>query len=465
MNTILFFDDWMLERRDCLDRIWGQPTFVKEIFTGFFPGFLGYAGYLTAFFDERLGRYVFYVGIFPPRADPDVFVVRLESDDPRHWENPVYEGSVTPAWKSFRNVVVDQDGNRFWPFAIQSLAGTPHADRGYFTTEWDFPGEKSYLGFSADGVHFAIDRENPWQDPGADAPGNLLWCDPPGHYVLFTRQVNTDRRIAVATTTDFERFSPLLTAIQPDALDSIGTEFYDMPARAYEDMYLGLPHVQSTDPFEKRRVKITGRMETQLAYSYNGVHWCRPNRDPFIGIRDYGLQGGGQVYVGEMLRTKDDKLLFFASCSKGEHAAYVDMQAAGVDTTGYFSPLLFEMRLDGFCSLKTRARDGILETKTLMLKGDRMRLNVRTTAHTAVRVEMLDGEEMTPIPGYTLDDSIPITGDHLFAEVRWKERSDLSELVDKPVRARLHMREAELFAIRLDCQAHFSNAAPINSLH
>ncbi len=100
-----------------------------------------------------------------------------------------------------------------------------------------------------------------------------------------------------------------------------------------------------------------------------------------------------------------------------------------------------------------------------MLKSERMCLNIRTTAHTAVRVEMLDGEEMTPIPGYTLDDSIPITGDHLFAEVRWKERSDLSELVDKPVRARLHMREAELFAIRLDCQAHFSNAAPINSLH
>jgi hypothetical protein len=99
-----------------------------------------------------------------------------------------------------------------------------------------------------------------------------------------------------------------------------------------------------------------------------------------------------------------------------------------------------------------------------MLQGDRMSLNVRTTAHTAVRVEMLDGETMEPIPGYTLEEAIPITGDHLFAEPRWKERCDLSGLVGKPVRVRVHMREAELFAIRLDCQAHFSNAAPLDSL-
>jgi hypothetical protein len=464
MKTMLFFDDWLVERRDCLERVWGRPAFVKEIFTDCYPGFLGYEGFITAFYDEGRGRYVMYLAVSPPKADPETFVVRLESDDPRQWPNPVYDVSATPAWKGFKDVVVDQDGERFWPFAVRTLAGTPHADRGYFTTEWDFPGEKSYLGFSADGLHFTVDRARPWADPGSDAPGHLLWIDPPGMYVLFTRRVNTDRRIVASTTTDFEHFSPLLTALQPDARDPVGTEFYDMPARRYEDVYLGLLHVQSTDPFEKRRVKMAGRIETQLAHSYNGVHWCRPVREPFIDIRDYGLNGGGTMYAMEIMRTKDDKLLFFATASKGDHDAYLDMQAAGTDTTEFFTPLLYEMRLDGFCSLKTRARDGLLETKTLMLQGDRMSLNVRTTAHTAVRVEMLDGETMEPIPEYTLEEAIPITGDHLFAEPRWKERCDLSGLVGKPVRVRVHMREAELFAIRLDCQAHFSNAAPIDSL-
>ena len=37
MKGIWFFDDWMLERRDCLERVWGKPSFVKEIFTEFAP--------------------------------------------------------------------------------------------------------------------------------------------------------------------------------------------------------------------------------------------------------------------------------------------------------------------------------------------------------------------------------------------------------------------------------------------
>lgn len=41
-----------------------------------------------------------------------------------------------------------------------------------------------------------------------------------------------------------------------------------------------------------------------------------------------------------MLHTQDDRLLFFASTSTGEHAAYTDMQAVGIDASGFFSPLL-----------------------------------------------------------------------------------------------------------------------------
>ena len=54
MKSILFFDDWMLERRDGLERVWGKPKFVKEMFESSYPGFLGYSGYITAFWDESL---------------------------------------------------------------------------------------------------------------------------------------------------------------------------------------------------------------------------------------------------------------------------------------------------------------------------------------------------------------------------------------------------------------------------
>ena len=83
-----------------------------------------------------------------------------------------------------------------------------------------------------------------------------------------------------------------------------------------------------------------------------------------------------------------------------------------------------------------------------------MQVNLRTPAHTAVRAQMLDGQTAEPIPGYTWEEAIPISGDHLFARVRWQEREDISELVGRPVRVELAMREAELFAIRLDCQVY-----------
>ena len=136
MRSILFLDDWMVEHRDSLERVWGKPQFVKEIFQEFYPGFLGYAGYISTFFDANVGRYVMYLAVLPPRADPDVFVTRLESDDPYNWDPPAYDTSVSPAWKGFQNVVVDQDGKPFWPFSVFPLADTPLAHKGYATTEW-----------------------------------------------------------------------------------------------------------------------------------------------------------------------------------------------------------------------------------------------------------------------------------------------------------------------------------------
>ena len=459
MKGIWLFDDWMLDRSDCLQRVWGKPTFVKEIFTRFYPPrSLGYAGYVTAFYDERLGHYVMYLYIHSSQ-----FGFRLQSEDPYNWPDPSCDPSASPDWKGFNDVVVDQQGNPIWAYAVHSLASTPLSDRGYVSTVLDIPRHLTLGGFSDDGVHFEIDRTRPWLDPGADNTGDILWNPQAGLYEIINRRVYGDRRIALSTTTGFEQFSRPVTILQPDAKDRLGTELYDMPARPYEDMFVGLLHVFTTDRFEEVGsdpkwpvIKYLGRMETELTYSYNGLYWYRSMREPFIGIRDYGLQGGGTVYGMEMLRTSDDSLLFFVQAAPGGHADYLQMQAAGLDTAGHFNVLLYEMRLDGFCSLKTWGHEGALRTKVIIPKAGEMSLNVRTMAHTHVRVQMLDGMTAQPIPGYTWDEAVPISGDHLFASPRWVERSDISELVGRPVRIEIAMREAELFAIRNECEAYYA---------
>ena len=456
MHTLLFLDNWLIERQECLERVWGKPRFVKEVFRDLHPNVLGYGGYHSVLFDERLGCYVMYLAVYPAEADPGVCVLRVQTADPYEWPDPVYDINANPAWQGFRDVVLDEQGTRFWPIYIQSLAGTPLAERGYLTTTYN-PNRQvrnSLFGFSADGLRFSLDQAHPWQPTRSDTWCGWVWNARAGLYQIFTRPVHVDRRIAVVTTQDWQHFTPATTILQPDALDRVGTEFYSMPTFAYGDLFIGLVHVFSTDSFEQRRIKMAGRMQTELTYSYNGFNWYRTPREPFIPTREYGVQGGGQVYAMQMLRTQDHKLLFFVHSSFGEHAAYPDMQQAGLDTRGFFNSLLYELRLDGFCALKTCGKDGLLRTKTIIPQAADLSLNVRTTKHTAVRVQLLDGESGQPIPGYTLDEALPISGDHLFAQPRWREHSDLSDLVGKPIRLEIAMREAELFAIRVECQLY-----------
>ena len=456
MQTILFLDNWLIEKQVCLERVWHQPRFVKELFDDFHPRVLGYSGYDTVFYDERLGKYVMYVAVYPPEADPGTFVVRLQSDDPTHWPNPIYDATITPAWKGFQDVVVDEQGERFWAVYNRTLHGTPHADQGYLMTTYhpDRKVRSSVFGFSPDGMRYRIDYDRPWQNSRADTWCGWLWNARAGFYQIITRPVHVDRRIATVTTTDWQHFTPPQTLLQPDAFDLPGTEFYSMPVIPYEDLFIGMVHLMNPDSFEERRVKMGGRVQTQLTYSYNGLNWVRTVRQPFIATRDYGLLGGGQIYGMELLRTRDNRLLIFSSASLGEHAAYPDMQQAGLDTRGFFGMTLHELRLDGFCSMKTWGKDGLLRTKTLIPQSGDLRLNVRTTKHTAIRVQILDGDSGEPIPGYTLDEALPISGDHLFAQPRWQDHQDLSALVGKPIRIEVLMREAELFAIRLPCQLY-----------
>ena len=466
MKAIFFLDDWLVERRVGLERVWGKPRFVKELFSNFHPHVLGYGGYYSLFFDQAQGRYVLYLAVYPPEADPGTFVLRLLSDDPTEWEDPVFDVNASPAWKGFQNVVTKEDGDRFWPLVTRSLRGTPLAERAEYVATLipsDRSDQNSYLAFSDDGLHFTVDRQNPWHNSRSDTWSGVVWNATAQLFQIYTRPVNVDRRVAVITTPDFREFSKPVTLLQPDAQDPLGTEFYSMPVRQYEDIFIGLVHLFRTDPFEERRYKMGGRTETELTYSYNGFNWYRTQRVPFIPVREYGQQGGGQNYGMEILRTEDNRLLIFTNGSRGEHAAYTDMQKAGIDTTGYFGPLLYELRLDGFCSLKTLGKDGLLRTKTIIPTDGAISLNIRTAPHTATRVQILDGETAQPIPGYTFEDALPISGDHLFAQPRWQEHADLSALVGQPIRIELSMRESELFAIRLNCQV-FVGRTPTDQL-
>ncbi len=64
-----------------------------------------------------------------------------------------------------------------------------------------------------------------------------------------------------------------------------------------------------------------------------------------------------------------------------------------------------------------------------------------------IRFEMQD-EQGSPIEGHTLSESAEIFGDEIVRAVSWDSGSDVSALAGRPVRLRVAMKEADLYAIR-----------------
>jgi hypothetical protein len=64
-----------------------------------------------------------------------------------------------------------------------------------------------------------------------------------------------------------------------------------------------------------------------------------------------------------------------------------------------------------------------------------------------VRVELQDAQGQ-PLPGFALNDCLPLSGDHLAVPVRWNDNPDLGPWQGQTVRVRLVLRSADLYSLQ-----------------
>ncbi len=107
----------------------------------------------------------------------------------------------------------------------------------------------------------------------------------------------------------------------------------------------------------------------------------------------------------------------------------------------------YTLRLDGFVSLHTGSGTGQVRTIPLRFDGDRLSINVSTSAAGSLRIglETIDGK---PYPGYALEDCDIVFGDSLDRTVTWKGQADVRPLAGKPVRLHIELRDADLYAFQ-----------------
>jgi hypothetical protein len=369
-----------------------------------------------------------------------------ESADGIHWEKPKlgileFNGSKDNnlVWGGpGNNMAVFKDGNPDAPPAERYKALVAQGIHGLV---------------SADGLHWRLLQAEPILTPGPfDSHNIAFWDHETRQYVAYTRGVRLDGRLGDgmesrfkggvrwvrrATSRDFRHWTKL-EPIQTG--DAPREEFYTNAAVRYErapDYLLMFP-----SRFASAREPIPGwkfgKGVNDIAFlsSRDGVHFDRTFLEAFVrpGL-DPGNWHERSLYMERgILQTAPDELSMYA------------MEHWRLDTVHIRR---LTLRPDGFVSLQGPYDGGEVVTRPLRFSGERLRLNVSTSAVGSVRVEIQD-ERSQPLKDFALDNCREIFGDELDRKVQWKSTATLGELAGKTVRLRFALRDADLYAFRFD---------------
>ena len=405
--------------------------------------------YATFLYDE--GRYrcwyePYYMqdGILAQRE-----IAYAESDDGICWRKPML--GLTTFNGSRENNLVDL-GTRGWAHG-QSVMKDPIAppEARYKMVSCGCDPERALAtAVSPDGLHWS------WVDPvltgnNSDTQNILHYNEATARYVLYTRQsdgVMQRRGVNRSESPVFGAFPPSVPVIESSLLDPPDRDTY---TNAYSQ-WPGAAMAHVMRPAIYRHTPDT--VEVHLAVSRDEMQWHWPLREePWV------LLPG---------RRREDMLTCY-SCAgiiptgPGEWSTFVSVKRQGHNhpENGYGTPLPDEgflrvpMREDGFVSLAAEGH-GQCWTIPFTLTSSEIRLNVRTRYSGSLRCALLaagageTGEavvEGQPIPGFTLDDCLPIQVDDVDIPLSWKGGS-LEALRGQTVRLQFELFKVDLFAIK-----------------
>jgi len=467
-KTWLFWDWWHVEHEDNVELCRGQATWRPE---GTYedPTF-DYLGCWPAVWRERESgawRMLYCNTGFP------LTLMGAESDDGVRWR-PMRRPDIEPPGEKYAPnhlftvqnanggpVYLDPvaaDGRPFKLYCIQR--GGPAVQRAKLDPESYFheivtgEGAKPYvadqrMATSADGLRWRLDEEARWGKPPwhPDPPINCYYNPRRREHVMITRPGWGDRRIAVQTSPDARAWSGPQLVMQPDPLDPPQVQMYGMPVIPYEGQFVGflwMAHFSNARRLERFN-QLWGTIDCQLAYSFDGVHFQRGLREPFVPLNEPGEPASGVVYPTCMVE-HEGELRIYSAATRDLHHQYAKTQFVRKGKGPPAAVTLHTIRKDGFTYLASRGHWASLTTKPLAILSPELRLNVQAS-YGEVAFQLAD-LNTRPLAGFTFDACEPIREeDSLDRPLRWKDR-DLQSLVGKAVRLEIQFRNARLYALR-----------------
>jgi hypothetical protein len=412
-----------------------------------------FSNYSTVIHDGAHYR-LYYRGLPTAKRElvADTVTCYAESPDGIHWTKP--ELGIVPLNGSKRNNVVLADpafSSDFSPF-LDGRPGVPGDERYKALGGTMRTGLVAFA--SADGIHWRKLREDPvfpsTKQPSFDSQNLAFWSESEQKYVAYYRTfkafpgLGKIRWITRATSDDFLRWSSPQEMSFGDA----------PPEHLYINQtspYFRAPHiyVSIAARFWPGRRSLTDEeiVQARIEEGYykdisdvvlfttrGGTKYDRTFLESFVrpGPGPNNWASRTNYPVLNVVQTGPVEMSFYVNRDYAQPTAHVTR---------------YTLRLDGFSSVHAPYAGGEMLTRALIFSGKEIEINYATSAAGGIRVELQDASGK-PVPGFTLDDSQEIIGDHIARVVTWKSGSSVAAVAGKPVRLRFVMKDADLYSIR-----------------
>lgn len=232
-----------------------------------------------------------------------------------------------------------------------------------------------------------------------------------------------------------------------------GIEFspqcYNVDAVAYESIMVGLFQIfrgPENEWYQQKGIpKVT---ELIPMFSRDGFHFSRHSRKPLIAAsREAGTWDRGYIQsVGGICVVVGEELWFYYIGLAGDEDNHFTKcwPANGMYANGATG--IARLRRDGFASMETCGKNGYLLTRKFIFQDQKQGLYVNADMQQgALRCEIQD-ESGKAIPGFELENCIPMREDSVRRQIRWKNCRSIETLAGKVIRIRFCLENGALYS-------------------
>ncbi len=258
------------------------------------------------------------------------------------------------------------------------------------------------------------------------------------------------RRIFSSVTRDFTNWPLLQEMLVPDDTeDNLDDEFYGLVRFRMGDLHVALLNIfHRTD----------NTLNIHLVYSRDGYHWHRVDRSqPCL---DVGPPGAWDCYMTEVCNTPlflEDEIRIYYGGSNLHHDWWMFGEREGLEVPearpgwngGETALGVATLRPEGFVSIDSTAREGILATHPFISDGFHLVVNVQCQKNGYLEVELANADDQV-IAGYDRSACDTIQTDSSKHRVSWQGRHELPlAILSKGAKLRFYSRHCSLYSFSL----------------